>query len=220
MIDIPLLKKVASTKKPIIASTGMASFSEIEEAVKTFATEGCFELALLKCTSAYPAPPEEMNLKTICHLAESFNVPVGLSDHTIGSSVAIAAVSLGAVIIEKHLTLSREEGGPDSSFSMEPNEFKAMVQDIRRVEKSFGKVSYALTDKQKESKAFRRSIFVTQNIQAGEIFNRNNLRVIRPGYGLHPRYYERLLGDVATKDIESGTPMDWSFVEAMDSVTN
>lgn len=206
-IDIPLLKKVASTGRPVILSTGMASLAEIDEAVRTLRQNGARDLLLLKCISAYPAPPEEANLRTIPHLAQTFHCPAGLSDHTMGTTVAIAAVCLGAAMVEKHFTLSRADGGPDSKFSMEPEEFKAMVRDIRIAEKALGDISYELTEKQKESTAFRRSLFVTQDIRRGEAFTAENVRSIRPAHGLHPRYLEIVIGSRAAKDIKAGTPL-------------
>lgn len=212
VVDIPLLKKIASTGKPVIMSTGMANLAEIDEAVTTLRNNGTPELALLKCTSAYPAPPEEANLRTIPHLAQAFNCVTGLSDHTLGSAVAVGAVALGARIIEKHFTLSRADGGPDSAFSMEPHEFKQMVKDIRTVEKALGTVCYDLTAKQKESKVFRRSLFVVKDIKAGEIFTEKNVRSIRPGYGLPPRYLDSVLGKSTVSTIKQGTPLSWDII--------
>ena len=212
MIDLPLLKKIAGTGKPVIMSTGMGEISEIKESVQTLAEAGCDQLALLKCTSAYPAPYEEMNLRTIPHMAEIFGVPVGLSDHTMGSAVSVAAVTLGARILEKHLTLSRSESGPDSSFSMEPDEFKQMVEDIRAAEKAVGNVCYDLTQKQKESIAFRRSLFVTRDIKAGDVLTMDNIRSIRPGYGLAPKFLEVILGKKVTCDLKKGTPLQWDVI--------
>lgn len=205
--DIPLLKKIGSTGKPVIMSTGMASLAEIDEAVTTLRESGTRELALLKCTSAYPAPPEEANLRTIPHLAQAFNCVAGLSDHTLGSAVAVGAVALGARIIEKHFTLARADGGPDSAFSMEPDEFKQMVQDIRTVEKALGSVCYDLTPKQKESKVFRRSLFVVKDMKAGDVFTEENVRSIRPGYGLPPRFLSIILGKQASINLRKGTPL-------------
>ncbi len=212
LVDIPLLKKIAATGKPIIMSTGMATLAEIDEAVQTIYNSGNNQLALLKCTSAYPAPPEEMNLRTIPHLSEAYNIPVGLSDHTLGSAAAMAAVALGACIIEKHLTLTRSDPGPDSAFSTEPAEFKAMVDDIRTVEKALGMVCYELTEKQKENRVFRRSLFVVKDLKKGDYFSNENVRSIRPGHGMHTRYLEEILGRKATKDIEKGTPLNWDMV--------
>ena len=211
LVDLPLLRKIAQTGKPIIMSTGMATLTEIDEAVQTIKNAGGNQLALLKCTSAYPAPPEEMNLRTIPHLAEAFCVPVGLSDHTLGSAVSVAAVSLGACIVEKHFTLSRKEPGPDSTFSSEPHEFKEMVDAIRVTEEALGKVSYEITEKQRESRVFRRSLFVVKDIKEGEKFTEENVRSIRPGYGLHTRYLEVILGRKAKNDIAKGTPLSWDL---------
>lgn len=212
VVDIPLLKKIASTGKPVIMSTGMASLAEIDEAVTTLRENGTKELALLKCTSAYPAPPEEANLRTIPHLALAFNCVAGLSDHTLGSAVAVGAVSVGARIIEKHFTLARADGGPDSAFSMEPDEFKQMVQDIRTVEKALGSVCYDLTPKQKESKVFRRSLFVVKDMEAGEAFTAENVRSIRPGYGLPPKMLDEVLGRTATRHLAKGTPLTMEVI--------
>lgn len=212
VVDIPLLKKIASTGKPVIMSTGMASLAEIDEAVTTLRENGSRELALLKCTSAYPAPPEEANLRTIPHLAQAFNCVAGLSDHTLGSAVAVGAVVVGARIIEKHFTLARADGGSDSAFSMEPDEFKQMVQDIRTVEKALGSVCYDLTPKQKESKVFRRSLFVVKDMAAGEVFTEENVRSIRPGYGLPPRFLPLVLGRRSSKPITRGTPLAFALL--------
>lgn len=212
LVDIPLLRRIAQTGKPIIMSTGMATLSEIDEALHFIRAEGNQQIALLKCTSAYPAPPEESNLYTIPHLSETFGVPAGLSDHTLGSAVSVAAVTLGACIVEKHFALSRDEKGPDSSFSMEPDEFKHMVEDIRNVEKALGKICYDLTPKQKESSLYRRSLFVVQDVKAGKKFTEENVRSIRPGYGLHTRYFEDVLGKKAKDDISKGTPLCWDLI--------
>lgn len=212
VVDIPLLKKIASTGKPVIMSTGMASLAEIDEAVTTLRENGTRELALLKCTSAYPAPPEEANLRTIPHLAQAFNCVAGLSDHTLGSAVAVAAVAVGARVIEKHFTLARADGGPDSAFSMEPAEFKQMVQDIRTVERALGTVCYDLTPKQKESKVFRRSLFVVKDMEAGEVFTEENVRSIRPGYGLPPRFLPLVLGRRSSLPIKRGTPLAFALL--------
>lgn len=212
LVDIPLLKKIASTQKPVIMSTGMGSLAEIDEAVKTLRQNGCPEIALLKCTSAYPALPEEANLSTIPNLSETFKCVAGLSDHTLGSAVAVAAVALGAKVVEKHFTLSRSDGGPDSGFSMEPQEFKQMVEDIRTVENAVGSVCYELTEKQKDSIIFRRSLFVVKDVREGEELTEENVRSIRPGYGMHTRYYDDVIGKKARHDIKSGTPVSWSLV--------
>jgi len=211
IVDLPLLRKIAATGKPIIMSTGMASLAEIDEAVQT--VRNGTQIALLKCTSAYPALPEEANLNTIPHLAQTFGVVAGISDHTLGNAVAVASVALGACIVEKHFTLSRKDPGPDSSFSMEPEQFKAMVKDIRTVEKALGKVSYGITEKQKSSRVFRRSLFAVKDIRKGEKFAEENVRSIRPGYGLSPKYFDDVVGKKATKDIVIGTPLSWDLIE-------
>lgn len=215
IVDIPLLKKVANTGKPVIISTGMATLKEVDEAIQAVYNSGNKQLALLKCTSAYPAPPDEINLKTIEHLLKVYNVPVGFSDHTLGSAVAVASIAVGSCIIEKHLTLDRKDPGPDSEFSTEPAEFKAMVGDIRTVEKALGKVTFEITEKQKENKVFRRSIFVVKDIKKGESFSNENVRSIRPGYGMHTRYLDQILDKKALKDIKRGTPLSWDLIEGI-----
>lgn len=213
LVDIPLIQYVAKTGKPIIMSTGMATLAEIDEAVTAAREAGCKELALLKCTSSYPAKPEEMSLRTIPHLAEAFITPVGLSDHTLGIAVPLAAVALGACIVEKHFTLSRSIPGPDSAFSLEPDEFKAMVDAIRITEKALGGVHYKVSEHEAASRVFRRSLFVVKNMKAGEIFSENNVRSIRPGYGLRTRYISEILGRKACCDIERGTPLSWELIK-------
>jgi pseudaminic acid synthase len=212
IVDIPLIRKIAQTGKPVILSTGMASLAEIEEAIHIIRKEGNDQIALLKCTSAYPALPEEMNLRTIPHLAEMFDVPVGLSDHTLGISVPVAAVALGACIIEKHFTLSRQKPGPDSAFSIEPPEFNAMVKAIRETEKALGRVCYKVSEHEKDSQVFRRSLFVVKDMKKGESFTEENVRSIRPGFGLHPRYLEIVIGRLASCDIDRGTPLRWEYI--------
>jgi N-acetylneuraminate synthase len=212
LVDIPLIQKIARTGKPLIISTGMSTLEEIEEAVQTARQAGATQIALLKCTSAYPALPEEMNLRTIPDLARQFNVPVGLSDHSMGSAVAGAAVALGACIIEKHLTLSRAQPGPDSVFSLEPHEFKAMVDAVRVAERALGEVHFGIEGKEVNSRVFRRSLFVVQGVKRGEPFTAENVRSIRPGYGLHTRHLPEVLGRNATRDIERGTPVSWDLV--------
>jgi N-acetylneuraminate synthase len=212
MVDLALIRKVAQTGKPVIMSTGMASLSEIDEAVRAFREAGGIQLALLKCISAYPAPPDAMNLRTIPHLAEAFGVPVGLSDHTMGISVPVAAVALGACIIEKHITLSRSEPGPDSAFSLEPGEFKAMVEAVRTAEKALGRVNFELSEKEIASRVFRRSLFVVQDIKSGDLFTEQNVRSIRPGYGLPPKHIADVTGRKATRDIACGTPLSWDLI--------
>ncbi|MCF6246320.1 MAG: pseudaminic acid synthase [Desulfobacula sp.] len=214
LVDIPLLRKVASTGKPVIMSTGMASLDEIKDAVNALKKGSCRDIALLKCTSAYPAPPEEANLKTITHLAETFHVPIGLSDHTLGSTVAITSIALGACIIEKHFCLDKKDAGPDSSFSMEPDEFKNMIIEIRTAEKALGKISYALTENQKKTKAFRRSLFAVEKIKKDETITDKNVRSIRPNDGLPPKYLEMILGKKAKKDISKGSPLTWDAIRS------
>jgi N-acetylneuraminate synthase len=212
IVDIPLIEKMARTGKPLIISTGMATLGEIEEAVQAARRAGATQIALLKCTSAYPAPPEEMNLRTIPHLAEAFGVPVGLSDHTLGIAVPVAAVALGACIIEKHFTLSRDIPGPDSAFSLEPQEFKAMIEAIRVVEKALGTVHYGVSEHEAKSRAFRRSLFVVEDMKAGEVFTEESVRSIRPGHGLPTKLLKDVLGRHAACDITKGTPLRWEMI--------
>lgn len=210
--DIPLIQKIARTGKPIIMSTGMAALAEIDDAVRAIRAEGNRQIALLKCNSAYPAPPEEMNLRTIPNLSAAFGVPVGLSDHTLGIEVPIASVALGACIIEKHFTLSRAEPGPDSAFSLEPEEFKAMVTAVRHIERALGGVAYGVTSAEQKSLVFRRSLFVVEDVRAGEPFTEQNVRSIRPGHGLPPKFLPEVLGRCAARDIERGTPLSWNLL--------
>ena len=210
--DIPLIEYAASKGKPIIMSTGIATLSDIEEAVNACKRMGNKQIALLKCVSAYPTPLEDVNLRTIPNLSDTFKTVVGLSDHTLGISVPIASVALGACIIEKHLTLDRKLGGPDAAFSLEPEEFKAMVKSVREVEKALGEISYELTEKMKKSREFSRSLFVVKDIKVGETFTEENVRSIRPGYGLPPKYLKDILGKRATQDIKKGTPLSWELV--------
>ncbi len=213
IVDIPLLKKIGSTGKPVIMSTGMATLAEIDEAMRTLYEAGTQEVALLKCNSAYPAPVDQMNLRTIGHLSEAFGVPVGLSDHTLGIAVSIAAVSLGACIIEKHFTLSRSNRGTDSMFSTEPKEFTEMINSIRIVEKALGSICYTPTPSESSMRIYRRSLFIVKDVKAGEEFTVDNVRSIRPGYGLHPRYLEKIKGRRASRDIDRGTPMSWDLID-------
>jgi len=212
LVDLPLIEKIARTGKPLIMSTGMATFGEIEEAVGAARAAGATQIALLKCTSAYPALPESMNLKSIPHLAEAFGVPAGLSDHTLGVAVPVAAVALGACIVEKHFTLSRDVPGPDSAFSLEPEEFKMMVDAIRVAEKALGGVHYGGDLEEEKSRAFRRSLFAVRDVKAGEVFTPENVRSIRPGYGLPPKHLDEVIGLRASRDIERGTPLSWELV--------
>lgn len=211
-IDLQLLSKVARTGKPVIMSTGMASLGEIDEGVRTLRNEGCDQIALLKCTSAYPAPPDVANLRTIPHLAQSFNVVSGLSDHVLDNSVAITSVALGACIIEKHFTLSRGYGGPDAAFSLEPHEFKQLVKSVRMAEKALGDICYELSEIEQASLIFRRSLFATDDIKKGDVLTAENIRSIRPGNGLHPRNWVQVLGKVAVCDIPRGTPLRWNLI--------
>lgn len=211
-VDLPLIEKMARTGKPLIISTGMASLAEIEEAVQAARSAGAEEIALLKCTSAYPSLPEEMNLLTIPDLGKAFGTVTGLSDHTIGIAVPVASIALGACIIEKHFTLTRSVPGPDSAFSLEPSEFKAMVEAIRTVEKALGGVHYGGGRLESNSKTFRRSLFVVKDVKAGDLLTAENVRSIRPGHGLPPKHLRDVLGKRATRDLERGTPLDWSLV--------
>ncbi len=211
LVDLPLIEFVASKGRPIIMSTGMGSLAEISEAV-AIVKKAKVALALLKCTSAYPALPESMNLLTIPNLASTFSVPAGLSDHTLGGTVPIAAVTLGARVIEKHFTLSRDEGGPDSSFSMEPQEFKAMVNAVRSVEKALGSVTYDLTDSEEASRIFRRSLFIAEDVCEGDKFTEQNVRSIRPGQGLSPKFLPEIIGRIARRPIAKGTPLSWDCI--------
>ena len=212
IVDIPLIEYIASKGKPMIISTGMATLAEIDEAVQAARKAGASQIALLKCTSAYPALPEEMNLRTIPHLSEAFGVPIGLSDHTLGIAVPVAAVALGACIVEKHFTLSRNISSLDSAFSLEPQEFKAMVEAIRTTEKALGEVRYEVSEQEAKSRVFRRSLFVVKDMKAGEVFSGENVRSIRPGYGLYPRHLKDVLGRRAGQDIRQGTPLGWGLV--------
>jgi N-acetylneuraminate synthase len=212
IVDIGLIQRVASTGKPMIMSTGMATLAEIDEAVTAAREAGATDIALLKCTSAYPTPPDEVNLRTIPHLADAFGVPVGLSDHTMGIAVPVAAVALGAVIIEKHVTLSRAAGGPDSGFSLEPDELAEMVSQIRVAERALGEVTYRPTVKEAASRYLRRSLFVVADVRAGEPFTEQNVRSIRPGQGMHTRHYPEIIGRRAARDIPRGTPLSWDLI--------
>ncbi len=212
IVDIPLIEKMARTGKPLIISTGMATLAEIDEAVSAAKGAGASQIALLKCNSAYPAPLEEMNLCTIPHMAEGFGLPVGLSDHTLGIAAPVAAVTLGACIIEKHFTLSRDFPGPDSAFSIEPHELKAMVEAVRAAEKTLGKVYYGVSEKEAKSRVFRRSLFVVKDVKAGEVFTEDNVRSIRPGHGLPPKFLKEVVGKKASCDIRRGTPLSWSHI--------
>jgi pseudaminic acid synthase len=212
LVDLSLIEYVASKGRPIIMSTGMGSLAEISEAVDVVRAAGV-PLAILKCTSAYPSPPESMNLRTIPHLAKAFSVPVGLSDHTLGTAVPVAAVTLGASIIEKHFTLSRNDPGPDSAFSLEQHEFKAMVDAIRIAEKALGEVNYISTASELASKVFRRSLVISEDVKKGDVFSQTNVRSIRPGYGLPPKFIDIIIGRKAAMDLPKGTPVTWSVLD-------
>ena len=212
LVDIPLIEYVASKNKPIIMSTGMGNFEEITEAVETI-KKYHNDLILLKCSSAYPAITDQMNLATMMDMKEKFGVDVGLSDHSMGSLGAVVAVAMGASVIEKHFCLSRDIENPDSSFSMEPKEFADMVRDIRACELAKGKVSYGPAKQEMSNTNFRKSIFVSADIKAGEIFTENNIRVVRPGYGMAPKHYKDVLGKVAARDLEFGTPLKEDMVK-------
>ena len=212
LVDFPLIRAMARTGKPLIMSTGMATLEEIEEAVRIARKAGGEEIALLKCTSEYPALPSDMNLLTIPAMMAKFDVPVGLSDHTTGVVVSAAAVALGACIVEKHLTLSRAAKGPDSEFSLEPAEFKNMVEAVRTAEEALGQVHFGLSEREAASRTFRRSLFVVREMKQGEVFSSENLKAIRPGHGLHTRHLEQVLGKRAARPIERGTPLSWDLV--------
>ncbi|MBR1391528.1 MAG: pseudaminic acid synthase [Lachnospiraceae bacterium] len=211
--DIPLIKRVAALGKPMIISTGIAYLADIELAMQACASVGNDNVILLKCSSEYPTPYEDINLKTMVSMSETFDCIVGLSDHTMGGTVATAAVALGAKVIEKHFTLSRADGGVDAAFSMEPDEFKKMVEEIRITEKALGRVTYELTYKQKREREHSRSLFIAQDMRAGDILNETNLRSVRPGNGLHTKYYEELLGKKIRENAKKGTPVSWNMIE-------
>ena len=210
--DIPLIRRIARIGKPIIFATGIAYLEDIERALAVCKEEGNEQVILLKCTSTYPSPYEDMNLKVIPHMAETFDCLAGLSDHSMGTAVAVAGVALGAKMVEKHLTLSRADGGPDAAFSMEPEEFRKMAEEIRIVEKALGRVTYELTEKQKKSREDGRSLFVVEDIGKGEIFTGENVRSIRPAFGMHTMYYDEVIGKKARVDIAKGTPLDWKYI--------
>jgi len=210
--DLPLMRKVASTRKPVIISTGMARQDEIREAIAALKLAGCREIILLKCTSAYPASAEGSNIRSIAHLREHYKCQVGLSDHSLGLGVSLAGVAFGACLIEKHFTLRRLDGGVDAAFSLEPEEMKSLVVEANRAWKSLGKVSYGATQQEKKMLIFRRSIYAVKNLKAGEEFTEDNIRIIRPGYGLSPKYYTALIGKRAKKDLKKGVPLNWNLV--------
>lgn len=212
-IDLPLIRKVAKTGKPIIASTGMASVAELDEMVRTARENGCEDLTLLKCTSSYPATPEGTNLRTIPHMKELFKCKVGLSDHTLGIGAAVASIALGATVIEKHFTLSRADGGVDSAFSLEPEEMKLLVRECNTAYQALGEIRYNTQKQEKKSLQFRRSLYIVEDMKAGDIITKQNMRSIRPGLGLPPKYYDIVLGKKVNQDIKKGTGLYWSFIE-------
>lgn len=209
---LPLLRRVAATGKPVILSTGMASLAELDLAVQTLRDAGCRDLVLLKCTSTYPSEPADSNLLTIPHMRDLFQCPVGLSDHTAGIGAALASVALGTAVIEKHFTLSRADGGVDAAFSIKPAELNALVEESKRAWQALGHVNYGPTDNEKKSLKYRRSIYVVEEIRAGDTFTRENIRIIRPGYGLQPAYYELLLGKRVKTDLPRGIPVQWEML--------
>ncbi len=211
-IDLPLIRRVAATGKPLIISTGMASVAEIDEAVQAARGAGCKDLVLLKCTSSYPATPENTNLATIPHLRQLFGCQIGLSDHTMGVGAAVASVALGATVVEKHFTLRRADGGVDSAFSLEPEELTQLVVETERARLAMGRIHYGLTASEEKSKVFRRSLYITEDLKAGDVLTSANLRAIRPGLGLPPKYYERLLGKRVARDVVRGTPASWELL--------
>ncbi len=213
LVDLPLIRRMAETGRPLIISTGMATEAEIDEAVAAARSAGATEIALLKCTSAYPSPPEAVNLRAIPAMAERWGVPIGLSDHTLGETVAVGAVALGACIVEKHMTLSSDDSSPDSAFSLDKDGFRAMVDAIRVAELALGQPVVGPTEQERESRRFRRSLFVVEDVAGGEQFTNTNVRSIRPADGLHTRYYEGILGRRAAHAIERGTPLAWDLVE-------
>jgi pseudaminic acid synthase len=213
IVDLPLIERAARTGKPLIISTGMATREEITEALETARGAGATQIALLKCTSAYPARPEDMNLRAMPEMARLFSVAVGLSDHTLGTAAPVAAVALGGCIIEKHLTLSRSDSGPDSAFSLEPHEFADMVKAVRTTEKALGAAQIGPVPAEKSIRAFRRSLFVVENMKQGELFSSKNVRSIRPADGLHTRHLREIIGKRCARDVEGGTPLSWNMVQ-------
>ncbi len=209
-VDIPLIRKIAQTGKPIIASTGMASLAELSELVETAKANGCNDLTLLKCTSSYPATPAGSNLATIPHMKALFDCTVGLSDHTLGIGAAVASIAFGAMVIEKHFTLSRAEGGVDAAFSLEPHEMKQLVQEVNAAYEAIGSVHYGLTSQ--ESTKFRRSLYIVEDMKAGDVITEKNMRSIRPGFGLLPKYYDILLGKKVKCDVKRGTALTWDMI--------
>ena len=212
-IDLPLIRKAARTGKPIIASTGMTTVSELADLVQTARDNGCTDLTLLKCTSSYPSSPEGTNLRTIPHMREMFGCDVGVSDHTLGIGVAVASVALGAIVIEKHFTLSRADGGVDAAFSLEPDEMAQLVRESRAAALAMGEVRYEMAEQEKKSLQFRRSLYIAEDMRAGDVLTEKNLRRIRPGHGLSPKHYDALLGKKVRYDVKRGTPMSWNLLQ-------
>jgi pseudaminic acid synthase len=210
--DLPLIRKVATTGKPMIISTGMATIAELDETVLTARDAGCRNVILLKCTSSYPTTPENTNILTIPHMAKLFDCQVGLSDHTMGIGVAVASIALGATVIEKHFTLSRADDGVDSAFSMEPGEMRDLVVETKRAWQGLGEITYGPTEKEKKSMVFRRSLYITKNLTVGDILSNQSVRIIRPGFGLPPKYYDIVMGKSVNRDIETGTPLTWDLI--------
>ncbi len=212
--DIPLIERIAKTGKPVIISTGMASLTEISEAIDCLRNNGCQQIVLLKCTSAYPASPAQANLKTIAHLRETFGCEVGISDHTLGIGVSIAGVALGASVIEKHFVLSRNDGGVDAAFSLEPAEFKLLVNESKSAAQSIGQVIYGGDSSEQNSKKYRRSIYISQDIKKGQRLTEDNIKVVRPGFGLAPKHYAQVLGQSVNQDVNKGTALSWAVLKA------
>lgn len=212
-IDLPLIRKIARTGKPIIASTGMATVAELDDLVRAVRENGCTDLTLLKCTSSYPATPEGTNLLTIPHMRELFNCKVGLSDHTLGVGVAVASVALGATMIEKHFTLLRADGGVDSAFSMEPEEMAQLVRECHSAWQAMGDINYGVSEQEKKSLKSRRSLYIVENMQKGDVITEKNMRSIRPGLGLSPKYYDIVLGKKVNQDVKRGTRLAWDMIE-------
>jgi pseudaminic acid synthase len=210
--DLPLIRRVASTGKPMIISTGMASLGELDETVRAAREAGCQELILLKCTSAYPASPTESNLATLPHLREMFGCQVGISDHTMGLAIPLTGIALGATVIEKHFTLNRADGGVDSAFSMEPRELQDLVTESKKAWQALGNISYGSTDEERASLRFRRSLYIVKDLVAGDTLTKENLRAIRPGLGLAPKHLDALLGRVVCHDVKRGTPASWELL--------
>ena len=213
LTDIPFVEKIASLKKPVIMSTGIAELSDIQSAVDACYRMENYDIAILKCTSAYPAPASEINLKTMVNMGETFDVTVGLSDHTMGGAVSTGAVALGAKVIEKHMTLRRADGGADSKFSMEPEEFKEMVDSIRIIEQAIGKVTYKLSEKQRNSREHSRSLFIVKDVAKGEVFTNENVKSIRPAFGIKTKYINDIIGKKAVREVQKGTPMSWDLIK-------